>query len=82
MPDVIIRLESLESDLEQYLGNRREFPHLVEGPGGDQSAALVVKYFSQLSKKQVLSLFEVYQVDHELFGYSPATFLSWATEDL
>ena len=29
---------------------------------------------------QVWQLYNIYRVDHELFGYSPAQFLHWARD--
>ncbi len=39
------------------------------------------RYFSQLSKNQVLGLYEKYRVDHELFGYSPEHFIELAQQE-
>ena len=38
------------------------------------------KYFSQLTKAAVRSLYHKYRVDHELFGYGVEPYLSLARE--
>ena len=35
-------------------------------------------YYSQLTKKQVWGLYNLYRVDHELFGYSANMFIDAA----
>ena len=43
--------------------------------GNRASEEFVVKYFSELSKRDILRLYEVYKMDFLMFGYSPNSFL-------
>jgi hypothetical protein len=81
-PHTILHMETLEEDLDLLLVKTaghpesvlRDFPHTHSQAGGP-SGRLAAKYYSQLSKSQVNALYEMYKVDHELFGYSPDPFL-------
>ena len=80
-------LETLADDLRKFLGGelgmRGEdialFPH-THDQSGDRGAD-VSELFGQLSKQEVLSLYEVYRLDHEMFGYGIEPYLSMAKDD-
>ena len=37
------------------------------------------EYFSQLSRQEVVQLYELYRVDFSMFGYSPIEYLQYCT---
>jgi hypothetical protein len=47
---------------------------------GVHSKDKVGEYFSQLTKHQVIELYEMYRLDHELFGYSPVPYIALAKD--
>ena len=49
-------------------------------PQGD-SGAYTVKYFSQLTRKQILDLYKVYRMDFLMFGYNADSFLELLSQD-
>ena len=89
-PDIIIKTETLEWDMPLVmemlnLPGNTSFPHMrVTGPddnlseGNRQSEEFVEKYFSQLTKQQVMRLYEMYKLDHLMFDYSPQKYIDWA----
>jgi hypothetical protein len=44
------------------------------------SRAKVAEYYSQLTKAQVRELYDMYRLDHELFGYSPDHYIALAKD--
>jgi hypothetical protein len=46
--------------------------------GNKPSENFIKKYYSRLTKKQVLQLYEFYRLDHDIFGYSPDQYLAVA----
>jgi hypothetical protein len=40
----------------------------------------VVEYYSQLSKRQVMELYQMLRLDHELFDYSPEPYIALAKD--
>ena len=40
---------------------------------------MVAEYFSQLSRQEVVQLYELYRVDFSMFGYSPMEYLQFCT---
>ena len=46
--------------------------------GNRASDQFVQKYFSQLTKLEVLQLYEMYRLDHEIFNYFPQVFIDAA----
>ena len=85
-PHVIIHLDTLQDDLKVLLNILElddtlasEFPHThLHYKGGLSSDVdLLKKYYSTLTKQQVLELFEAYKLDHQLFGYSPDQFVEF-----
>ena len=57
----------------------QKFPHTHSQMGG-HSHKLTSKYYSQLTKAEIQSLYQLYQLDHELFGYEPDEYLSYASD--
>ena len=45
------------------------------------SGAYTVKYFSQLTRKQILDLYKVYRMDFLMFGYHADSFLELLSQD-
>lgn len=85
-PRHILHLEHLQEQgqeaglLLERLGMKNlnvSYPHALKGQEG-HSSEWERQYFGQLTKAQVWQLFELYRVDHELFGYSPRRYLDWA----
>ena len=35
------------------------------------------RYYGLLSKKKIVELYEMYKLDHLIFGYLPDKYLSW-----
>jgi len=83
MPRYILHMETLDKDLDQLLedigleGVETKYPHVLKGADGHSSSHLQY-YYSQLTKDQVNELYNIYKMDHLLFGYSPDEFLTWA----
>jgi hypothetical protein len=76
-------METLQEDLNVLLQKLdlppAEFPLTHTQKGGHSSSEDVFKkYYSTLLKSDVRQLYEMYRLDHELFGYSPEKFESYA----
>ena len=76
-------METLQEDLNFLLDQLnlppRDFPMTHTQKGGHSSTEEVVKkYYSTLLKSDVRQLYEMYRLDHELFGYSPEQFEQYA----
>jgi len=74
-------METLTADLTRLLGASAAaaLPHDHRQQGGHSSSEETAKhYFSQLSKKQVHELYELYALDHQLYGYDPHLYLDMA----
>ena len=86
-PTFILKLETLEEDLASYvveLGMTQahlDIPRLTENKNGRTEEAQVALYYSQLTKEEVWGLYEVYKMDHDLFGYSPDKYVEYARLD-
>lgn len=90
-PDIVIHMETFEEDLKILLRKAgyedsaeierliEKFPHTHSQSGG-HSHKLASKYYSQLTKSQIQSLYEMYKLDHDLFGYDPSQYLSYALQ--
>ena len=87
-PDVIIHMETFQADFKTLFAKAgysdeeieellEKFPHTHSQSGG-HSHDLIQKYFSSLTKSQVNQLYQLYQLDHELFGYHPQVYLDFA----
>ncbi len=76
-------METLAEDLNFLLRKLdlppTEFPLTHTQKGGHSSSEEVVKkYYSTLTKSDVRQLYEMYRLDHELFGYDPDKFMAYA----
>lgn len=86
-PDFVVKLETLNEDIAKLLSilNLDDkvdlFPHTHSQAGG-HSSTLAQKYFSQLTVDQVKELFNLYRLDHELFGYDIQPYLNYAKQNL
>ena len=60
------------TNLDQYLPQENNFHRVVNGNHQqDMSSTEITKlYFEVLSNDEILKLFEIYQSDFRLFGYS------------
>ena len=82
-PNLILKSEHLKSDLnfltETFQLDPFEIFQIpdVESVGGlsDEAEAL----FSTLSRDQIFRIFEIFRLDHELFGYDPLPYLKLGT---
>ena len=75
-PNLVIKAEHLKSDLKfaAKLLEMDSFPEWEDANGtkiGDQ-------LFSTLSRDQIFKLFEIFSLDHELFGYDPRPYFDLA----
>jgi len=89
-PDFILKTETLHLDIPQVLKEMKlskdvVFPDVrVTGSDDDGSEGnkpsdiFMEKYFSRLTKTQVLKLYELYKTDHIMFNYSPQKYLDVA----
>ena len=89
-PGFILKTETLEWDVPEVLsalGMKRDilFPDIrVTGnddnfsEGNRVSTEFVGKYFSQLTKRQILELYEIYKTDFIMFDYSPDQYFELA----
>ena len=83
-PSYILHMDHLEKevpDLLDKLGMGQinvTYPHALKGKDG-HTRNKNKEYYSRLSKAQVWQLYNLYRVDHELFGFSPREFLDWAS---
>jgi hypothetical protein len=79
---VIAKAETFEEDqkfIGQMAGVHFENIQAHKSEGGstkDQTR----KYFGQLDKHTIDQLYKFYQVDFEMFGYSPALYLACAND--
>ena len=90
LPDYILNLETMEEDIvtlfeKEFMmfGEDYLFPRVktlgTKNKVGDQNPDnLIETYFGQLSKAEVLGLYQLYHVDFQLFGYSPELYLQQA----
>ena len=90
-PDYVMKIESLESDIDNifeeefgFHGDEFLFPKVktlgaeTSDNGRKNSHDFLKQYFGQLTKLDVLKLYEMYRLDFELFDYSPEIYLKWA----
>ena len=88
-PDIIVKTETLEQDIPPVLDmlnmpRNTSFPHIrVIGRNASEndtraSEEVVENYSSQLTKQQVMRLYEMYKLDHIMFDYSPQKYIDMA----
>ena len=86
-----MKIETLESDIVAVFeeefglhGDQFLFPKVktlgVESSavGRENSHNFREEYFGQLTKTEVIQLYEMYKLDFQLFGYSPQLYFNWA----
>ena len=88
MPEIILKLETLPADLEEYLGQRlglgndvvrtEDFLHMVQG--ATDTGRMEAMYYGQLTRSQILELAQIYKLDLELFGYDAESYLELSKE--
>ena len=89
LKNIILKTETLHKEIHFILDlldipYHIDFPHMRVYGGDDKfsegggSKDLVRKYFSQLTKQQVLRLYEMYKIDHEMFNYDPQIYIDMA----
>ena len=79
--DLIIKFETFEQDVGLFLDRVRsdrspEWKHMTRG---GRSIDKIHSYFSQLSRRQIEALYEKFQFDFQLFGYSVDEYFDLAT---
>jgi len=86
-PDYILKVETLEEDfnhLKKILDFPSDFkitkvqPHGLNKPDFTKTSLLAKKHYGELTKTQVRELYEMYKLDHEMFGYSPHKYIQFA----
>ena len=89
VPDIVIKTETLPQDIGpvlDILGIRGNvsFPHIhilgtnQQETDTESSEDVVEHYYSQLTKMQVVRLYQMYKLDHLMFGYSPRKYINLA----
>ena len=83
-PSYILHMDHLEKEVPNLLEElgmgqmNVTYPHALQGKEG-HTRSKNKEYYSRLTKAQVWQLYNLYRVDHELFGFSPREFLDWAS---
>lgn len=88
-PNFIIHLGTLESDVKELMQRigadpgALPFPHTHAADGASHSGPsaseeLLKRYYSTLTRDQVQQLYKLYQIDHDLFGFTPDKFIDYA----
>ena len=74
---VIGKAETFQED-QLFIGHLAgvQLEHIVAG--GSSSRDLARQYFGQLDRRTVDRLYRLYQVDFQMFGYSPDLYFSYA----
>jgi hypothetical protein len=82
--DIIAHTETLQED-QQYIIKKAHLEGLVEpqwrNAGHGATARQLRKYYSQLSRSQILQLYHIYRYDFELFNYSLKGYLELGKPD-
>ncbi|XP_044265531.1 carbohydrate sulfotransferase 11 [Tribolium madens] len=82
--DIIAHTETLQED-QQYIIKKARLEGLVEpqwrNAGHGTTARQIRKYYSQLSRSQILQLYHIYRYDFELFNYSLNGYLELGQPD-
>jgi len=82
-PKYVLHMDHIDTDslslLKTLTGKdfNISFPHTLLGQDG-HTKEHNLEYYKQLTKYQVWKLYNIYRVDHELFGYSPTSFINIA----
>ncbi|KAJ1530571.1 hypothetical protein ONE63_005455 [Megalurothrips usitatus] len=84
--EVIAKFETLEED-QNYLIYRTKLQEFIhpewKNPAKGRTATtnLISSYYSQLTKQEILQLYDIYRYDFELFGYSLDGYLEQGAEE-
>jgi len=78
----VIKLDGFMNEIDSWISHLNlpitsAEAHTVGG--GQSSSERSFDYFSQLTKNQVLALYNIYQMDFQLFSYSAESFINAAT---
>ena len=77
---IVAKLETFKEDLS-FIGRLAgvTFEQIVSHfSSGGSTRSLARRYFRQLDRQTVWQLYQLYQIDFELFGYSPDLYLDMA----
>ena len=69
---VLVELMGNKEKAKQWLQVKRN--HVVNKP------EVIEHFYSQLTKDEIMGIYEKYRVDFELFGYTPDYFLQFGQE--
>ncbi|XP_026462418.1 carbohydrate sulfotransferase 11-like [Ctenocephalides felis] len=83
--DVIAKVETLKDD-QQYLIEEAHLQKLItpqwkNSGKGKTTTQLVAEYYSQLTKKQIMQLYDIYRYDFELFNYTLTGYIEHAISE-
>ncbi|XP_017844494.1 carbohydrate sulfotransferase 11 isoform X1 [Drosophila busckii] len=84
--DMILKFESLAED-QLYLIEKTGLKRVIApvwrnmGKGGRKTHELQHQFYSQLTRQEMLQLYDYYQYDFELFGYDIKEYLQFARAD-
>jgi Sulfotransferase family len=83
--DIIAKFETLDED-QKYLIHRAKLENLItpqwkNSGKGKNTQDLLMKYYAELTQKQVHAVYELFRYDFELFDYSPKAFFDVAKVD-
>ena len=84
-PNLIVKSEHLKEDLvfirrKLKLEDNLEIDDLPEGNYGRSFMSEAAQsYFSTLSQNQIFQFYEIFRLDHEIFGYDPRPYFDLAT---
>ncbi|XP_034107776.1 carbohydrate sulfotransferase 11 isoform X1 [Drosophila nasuta] len=84
--DMILKFESLAED-QLYLIEKTGLKRVIApvwrnmGKGGRKTQELQQQFYSQLTRKEMMALYEYYQFDFDLFGYDIKEYLKYARAD-
>ncbi|XP_019881593.2 carbohydrate sulfotransferase 11 [Aethina tumida] len=81
---IIAHTETLQED-QTYLIKKSKLEHLIEpqwkNAGRGTTSVQISKYYSQLTRSQILQLYHIYRYDFELFNYSLNGYLELGQQD-
>ncbi|XP_034482972.1 carbohydrate sulfotransferase 11 isoform X1 [Drosophila innubila] len=84
--DMILKFESLAED-QLYLIEKTGLKRVIApvwrnmGKGGRKTEELQQQFYSQLTRQEMMALYEYYQFDFDLFGYDVKEYLNYARAD-
>jgi len=82
----VIKLDGERNEFDSWLSynglNVSSVSAHTDGKGKSGSAERAVKYFSELTKDEVVQLYKLYKADFDLFSYDPETYIDVAQGSL